>query len=76
MRRRTCKGLTLTLSLSKGERRPKAATGEDGSSHVFNSLLGYHGRSDERSPPRHSVSFSTIQSSIRTAASAWPLAFQ
>ena len=30
---------TLTLSLSKGERRPKAAKGEGGSSHLFNSLL-------------------------------------
>ena len=30
---------TLTLSLSKGERRPKAAKGEAGSAHSFNSLL-------------------------------------
>ena len=32
------KAPTLTLSLSKGERRPQAAKGEAGSSHVFNSL--------------------------------------
>ena len=34
------KGLTLTLSLSKGERRPKAAKGEAGSAHFFNGLPG------------------------------------
>ena len=34
------KGLTLTLSLSKGERRPEAAKGEGGSAHFFNGLPG------------------------------------
>ena len=33
------KEFTLTLSLSKGERRPKAAKDEGGRSHFFNSLL-------------------------------------
>ena len=43
--------LTLTLRLSKGERRPKAAKGEAGSAHSFNSLLGLAGGPKARPPP-------------------------
>ena len=45
------KVLTLTLSLSKGERRPQAAKGEAGSSHVFDSLVERTGGPGRRSNP-------------------------